>query len=699
MSQVCEPAGRGAEDLGELIGSQPLIVSTPNIASYINCRNLLCFPRPVHKDCSPDTEERLDRVIAQSTPSTSSSHLTNRSNQSKHIMSLESIEQAVACALSPVADPALKSQLTAETSTGCSLKFYWVLLRIGGLYAGNITEELFNWEERLTLWVAPMLWKCPAILIDLKFNRMEEGLAGQVSVRSVADPHVYAVNYWSHKRFGLSNGMLPCELQYQYFHTKPRRIAHILTTYYYFLLKANLYCEQIKASPDGWQLCLSLFVKEPKSVPEARFYALQVLENVLQNRFNTLDVNAVHYVRQTLMDFINRDYVLSRSADEEVPWRMCTRTDSDWERGSDDMVKLMHTNVSNFFFSTMNLKFTIIFLSRSPLINVRNITIPRTSTCPLPSRPQHPLSTFYTVLKNKFAHTITLLFINVYPSTWPTFFDDFLALIHTDPTSTASSTAPGSIKPTNHRAVDFFLRLCLSIDEEIARLDVPRGREQIARNVVIKDAMREGDIRRLATKWFELLQEYRVRDPSISEMALRIVGHYVAWMDISLVVNDVVIGLLYQLLGEERLRMGACECLVERAADTEGMSPKHIRVVNKGMKPLDKLNLIQVLNLTDVMGRLDLEDDVDFVEHVAKLTNALGVELCHIWAEDGVVPEAKGISVMQDLPILSFNCYPAAVTYGLIELVLPYLLKFLSNEYDDTCSAVFPFLNDLMGIV
>ncbi|RUO96816.1 Exportin 1-like protein-domain-containing protein [Jimgerdemannia flammicorona] len=382
-------------------------------------------------------------------------------------MSLESIEQAVACALSPVADPALKSQLTAETSTGCSLKFYWVLLRIGGLYAGNITEELFNWEERLTLWVAPMLWKCPAILIDLKFNRMEEGLAGQVSVRSVADPHVYAVNYWSHKRLGLSNGMLPCELQYQYFHTKPRRIAHILTTYYYFLLKANLYCEQIKASPDGWQLCLSLFVKEPK-------------------RFNTLDVNAVHYIRQTLMDFINRDYVLSRSADEEVPF-----------------------------------------------------------------------------LKNKFAHTITLLFINVYPSTWPTFFDDFLALIHTDPTSTASSTAPGSIKPTNHRAVDFFLRLCLSIDEEIARLDVPRGREQIARNVVIKDAMREGDIRRLATKWFELLQEYRVRDPSISEMALRIVGHYVAWMDISLVVNDVVIGLLYQLLGEERLRMGACECLVE----------------------------------------------------------------------------------------------------------------------------------------
>lgn len=41
----------------------------------------------------------------------------------------------------------------------------------------------------------------------------------------------------------------------------------------------------------------------------------------------------------------------------------------------------------------------------------------------------------------------------------------------------------------------------------------------------------------------------------------------------------------------------------------------------------------------------------------------------------------------------------SAAAYGLIELVLPYLLKFLSDEYDDTCSAVFPFLNDLLGLV
>ena len=37
----------------------------------------------------------------------------------------------------------------------------------------------------------------------------------------------------------------------------------------------------------------------------------------------------------------------------------------------------------------------------------------------------------------------------------------------------------------------------------------------------------------------------------------------IAWIDISLVVNDAYIPLLYQLLGEEAFRNAACECLTE----------------------------------------------------------------------------------------------------------------------------------------
>lgn len=40
-----------------------------------------------------------------------------------------------------------------------------------------------------------------------------------------------------------------------------------------------------------------------------------------------------------------------------------------------------------------------------------------------------------------------------------------------------------------------------------------------------------------------------------------------------------------------------------------------------------------------------------------------------------------------------------ATAYGLIEQVLPYLLKFLADEYDDTSTAVFAFVNDILAIV
>ena len=52
-----------------------------------------------------------------------------------------------------------------------------------------------------------------------------------------------------------------------------------------------------------------------------------------------------------------------------------------------------------------------------------------------------------------------------------------------------------------------------------------------------------------------------------------------------------------------------------------------------------------------------------------------------------------GIEIM--LLTMSFT----ATAYGLIEQVLPFLLKFLADEYDDTSTAVFAFVNDILTIV
>ncbi|KAG0172349.1 pre-tRNA nuclear export protein, partial [Apophysomyces sp. BC1015] len=341
--------------------------------------------------------------------------------------------------------------------------------------------------------------------------------------------------------------------------------------------QANAYCEQVKNSSDGWQICLQLFMKEPKAVAEARFFSLQVLENTLQNRIETLDASAVEYIRQTMMEYLRREFVENTNATSEEPF-----------------------------------------------------------------------------IRNKAAQSVTLLFAYVYPSSWPSFFKDMIALVQT-PAGT----------PSSEKAADFFLRLCVSIDEEIARLDIPRNRDEVVRNTNIKDTMRMGDIQLLASFWFELLQEYRAGNTNIAQLALRNIGAYIAWMDISLVVNDQVMSALYELLGDPNLRIAACECLAD--------------VISKGMLPLDKLNMIQMLSLTDTLGRLDLSDP-EFAEHVARLANALGIELCKIYMDSTVGSDAK------------------AATYALIEQASPYMLKFLADEYDDTSSAVFAFVNDMLSI-
>lgn len=153
-------------------------------------------------------------------------------------------------------------------------------------------------------------------------------------------------------------------------------------------------------------------------------------------------------------------------------------------------------------------------------------------------------------IRNKAAQSVTLLFAHVYPTVWPTFFKDMMALV---------KTSSGN----NEKAADFFLRLCLTVDEEIARLDIPRNRDEVVRNTNIKDSMRLGDIQLLASFWFELLQEFRSRNTNIAQLALKNIGAYIAWMDISLVVNDQVMSALYELLSDANLRIAACECLAE----------------------------------------------------------------------------------------------------------------------------------------
>ncbi|KAI8599615.1 armadillo-type protein [Dissophora ornata] len=355
--------------------------------------------------------------------------------------------------------------------------------------------------------------------------------------------------------------------------------------------QATQYCEQVKASPDGWQSCLALYIREPKSTPETRLFCLQVVEEVLLARSNTLDESRLNYFRQTFMDYIQREFVnggLDNTLSSEPPY-----------------------------------------------------------------------------LKNKFAHAVALLFRQTYLKSWTTFFSEMLALIAPLPQSSGKS---------NMKMVDLFLRILMSIDEEVVNTLNSRisSKEENTLNINIKDRMREQDVPALTNAWYELLAEYKDRSLDFAEMLLRIVGVYVAWIDISLIVNERFVSLIYSFLMTTSIRNAAADCLTD--------------IVKKGMKPLDKLQLISILGIVEVLQQTDLSSDSEFRERVARLVNNLGLQLCQIWQDTN--PRAN-------------TPYPPTANptaYTHISHLVPILLQFLRDEDDNVSEAVFGFLRETLNI-
>ncbi|ORY79465.1 armadillo-type protein [Protomyces lactucae-debilis] len=346
--------------------------------------------------------------------------------------------------------------------------------------------------------------------------------------------------------------------------------------------QAMAFCEQVKAANNGWQTCLQLFMQGSKRRSDnARFFALQVIDDALRYRAMELGEGTLNQMRLALSKWI---------------------AEAVGETGS----------------------------------------------------PDPPF------LRNKLAEIYALLFVHLYPTTWTTFFKECTVLMFGSEQVQSTSNA---------RAVDFFFRVCVAIDSEIADVLIVRSQEEAARSVLIKDEIRDRDMTKLPPIWFALFAQYQESDKGIVTLGLKVVAAWVSWMDISLIVNEPFMTFLFGLLRDASLRNPACEALVG--------------IVSKKMNVNDKLQLISMLNLPNVMNSLesDMENDPDFAENVAKLTNVQCVELSRALSQNKLPAETANVTSM------------------MIFSLVPTVLRFLANEYDEISAAVFPAVNDIITMM
>ncbi|KAK9320992.1 armadillo-type protein [Lipomyces orientalis] len=349
--------------------------------------------------------------------------------------------------------------------------------------------------------------------------------------------------------------------------------------------QAMSFCNQVKDSEDGWQMCLSLFMNDRKRSPAVRFFALQVVDDALVKRLNEgekqLDDTSLLYIKEALLSYIQREY-----------------------------------------------------------------------------NPQGATDADAVFMQNKLAQTITFFFLLSYPNTWPSFFDDLLTL-----------SSMGGSQFSNGRGLQLFLRILLAQYEEIADTLIIRSPEVARRNTVIKDAIRVRDMAKLASAWMEILVQWTPRDDGylIVENCLRVIGSWVSWIDISLIVTPQYMSIIFGILGNEALRGAACDTLSE--------------IISKKMKSSDKFELVSLLNLPQTIGQLRLGSDVEFTEKVARLVNVVCLDLVRILDEDQFASRLK------------------ENTENLLQQLFPFAIGFLANEYDDTSSEVFPATSEYLSFL
>lgn len=241
-------------------------------------------------------------------------------------------------------------------------------------------------------------------------------------------------------------------------------------------------------------------------------------------------------------------------------------------------------------------------------------------------------------LKNKFSDAFAKVFCHAYPTVDADFLKKLLLMI------------------LSHHvlSVDYYLRILISIHSEVGDKLIARSKEANDRNTVLKDLIRERDMAQLVASWKTILTT--VKDPIILDNALKIVGYYIDWMEISLFIQAGFLSIIFEFLKLVELRNQACLTLIE--------------IISKKMKPSNKLQLINLLDLTSLISLLK-DDDLDFIENLAKLANQMGVELTLVLENDN--------SLMPDISVQLLKLWPI-------------ILEFLGHEYDDVSQQVYPFI-------
>lgn len=287
--------------------------------------------------------------------------------------------------------------------------------------------------------------------------------------------------------------------------------------------------------------------------------------------------------------------------------------------------------------------------------------------------------------RNKIAELLTRIFYVSYgdynSNEWSSFFADIITLLSIEPLAKAPSTEFSPL------GLDYFARICGFINTEIADQTFVRSKDVQVKNNSLKDSMRVQDIQVLVTVWLNALKSVnpaqiqqpgsQTMDTDIAILTLSCIGSYISWIDVNLIINEEYVSVIYNFLDYNQSQIACCQCLCE--------------IISKKMKPIEKLTLLSMLNLTNKISKFE-QDDLEVYEQVARLTSSVGLELSIIIEQcNDVSPQDPSYPELQQVA--------SAADQQLLTQVSPLVLKFMAHEYDSVTQQCFPFLTQYVSVL
>lgn len=359
--------------------------------------------------------------------------------------------------------------------------------------------------------------------------------------------------------------------------------------------RALTYCQDIRNSPDGWAFVLQSLSLSMK--PEVAFWCLTVVHDVISNPTR---------------------YPVSLSAEQRAALRS-----------------------------------TLIAYLANVVYPERVVKAGTTAeTIQLPN-----------FLLNKVAQPVVALIAVDYPHAWPLAFSDcVLPLVgrrrqlSNQPNSVSNgylnqanggpsqanampnnTDSPFSTTEVTYGSVGMFLRLLRAIDDDATSVRIAQVSDaHRITSVRVKDAMRDDCVTDIIQICADL-----IREPKFASQALDIIGRYIEWIDVGLVVQEHILKHIYEAItthNECPFRSAAAACL--RA------------IVQKRMSVGAKANLLRMLDIDALLGAIRADviiaNDEDNVDAEVNL-------------QSGLVEVASLINV---IAIIALDCVKAVCKVG-----------------------------------